>query len=138
LVSIPGISPQKFAKPVLASPNPTGGFLSSFALPLKNLAQAEKSTEASIKPPPPLEAKASKLQPELGDIKLAELWNEMEPAKLASITEKWPPASLAKILVKMDPDQVAAYLATLKTTRATQLSKAIQQAASIPTSPAAL
>ncbi len=133
LINIPGISPIKYGKAQVASVNPMRGYLSLFAVPMQTLEQRAKLLEATLKPTSsPVETKTPKPQPDLGDLKLAELWNSLEPAKLAAITEKWTPANLARILIKMDPDQVTEYLSTLKTERAVQLSKAIQQAASLP------
>jgi hypothetical protein len=135
-VSIPGISPHKFGKAVVASSNPSSGFYSLFASPMKMLDDKAAQEAASVKPEPVVaKDPGPKSDPSLGDAKLAALWNALDSSKLVSITEKWQPNNLARILLKMDEDQVSGYLAALPAAKAAQISKAIQQFASLPPAP---
>lgn len=90
------------------------------APPLKKTASADKS--------------AAQIDPQKGNEKLADLWNQMDTEALVKITADWKDPDLVKVLATMDDGKVAELMTAIakdKPSRASKLSKQLQQLASV-------
>ncbi|MBX3119389.1 MAG: hypothetical protein KF784_10005 [Fimbriimonadaceae bacterium] len=130
MVQIPGISPAKKTAGLYDADKEALGLYNSDKIEPTVLEEtsppATVATQPTVKPPEP-DYQVDIVQ---GRKKLAKLWNSMDVATLLRITADWKDEDLAPQLAVMEPEKVALLLGSMDASRASKISKLIQEEAS--------